>query len=235
MQIEKLQVLEDDTKKNQASKIKEEQDGGPQIEFGQPGYWDYQIKKLEQSYSQRLIDPQNKKLKYFHLIVSIVLFWDFFLTSFIIGNYKFYFDEKERTEGVFKNHVSNYQYICIIQSLDIILNFFKIEEMKQLVETPFKLGELYLKGNFVADVIAVIPYSAFNPYLLFFRYLKLLKFNTYLKYFEEFYAEILAYCLDIESIKIIMSMLKLLFQVIMVSHFFACFWVLIGQMDYEEY
>ena len=84
-------------------------------------------------------------------------------------------------------------------------------------------------------MIAVIPYSTFNPYLLFLRYLKLLKFNTYLKYLEEFYGGFLAYCLDIESIKIIMSMLKLLFQVIMVSHFFACFWLLIGQMDYQEY
>ena len=87
----------------------------------------------------------------------------------------------------------------------------------------------------MTDVIAVIPYSTFNPYLLFLRYLKLLKFNTYLKYFEEFYGGFLAYCLDIESIKIIMSMLKLLFQVIMVSHFFACFWLLIGLMDYEKY
>ena len=115
------------------------------------------------------------------------------------------------------------------------MNFFKIDEKKHLIETPFKIGELYLKGNFLTDVIAVIPYSTFNPYMLFLRYLKLLKFNTYLKYLEEFYGEILAYCLDIESIKIIMSMLKLLFQVIMVSHFFACFWVLIGEMDYIEY
>lgn len=81
---------------------------GPSVEFGQEGYWDHQIKKLEQSYSSRLIDAHNNKLKYFHLLVSVVLFCDFFLTSFIIGNYKFYFDEDERTNGVHKNHKTNY-------------------------------------------------------------------------------------------------------------------------------
>jgi len=36
-----------------------------------------------------LIDPNNSKLKKFHLLCSLALFVDFFLTSFIVGNYKF--------------------------------------------------------------------------------------------------------------------------------------------------
>lgn len=44
----------------------------------------------------------------------------------------------------------------------------------------------YLRGNLLTDIIAVIPYSMIYRPLIFLRYLKLLKYNVYLTYFEDF-------------------------------------------------
>lgn len=127
--METITELEDDKTKRRQSisnfglQEKEEE----QVEFGQDGYYDYLIRRIEKWYREKLIEPQNKKLKIFHLVVSVTLFFDFFLTSFILGNYKFYFDIEERQSGVFGNHETLYKFICAIQGMDILLNFFKVE------------------------------------------------------------------------------------------------------------
>lgn len=36
-----------------------------------------------------LIPPDNNKLKYFHLLVAIILYFDFYLTGCIMANHKF--------------------------------------------------------------------------------------------------------------------------------------------------
>jgi hypothetical protein len=36
-----------------------------------------------------MIDPTHKKLKTFHLLVSLTLYVDFWITSWILGNYRF--------------------------------------------------------------------------------------------------------------------------------------------------
>ena len=59
------------------------------------------------------------------------------------------------------------------------------------------------------------------------------KFNAHLDQIEAFFSNLLTSCINAKQVKFIMSMLRLLFQVIMVSHFFACLWVLIGQYNYE--
>ena len=48
----------------------------------------------------------------------------------------------------------------------------------------------YIKGDFLTDMIAVIPYSNIYRPLVFLRYIKLLKYNTYLTYFEDFVIEL---------------------------------------------
>lgn len=88
-------------------------------------------------------------------------------------------------------------------------------------------------GNLIIDIIAVIPYTIIYPYLICLRFLKLVKFNIYLSYFEEFLSDLMLSCLKIETIKIIINMLRLLVQIIMVSHFFACLWVLLGYYDMD--
>ena len=135
-------------------------------------------------YSKLLIFSQNKKLKYFNLIVSVTLFYDFILTGFIMANYNFMVGK----DFEFMEQEFSYVIICSIQILDITLNFFKCETTNRR-PNPREIMWQYLKGNFITDCIAVVPWSLINPILIFLRYLKLLKYNIYLKYFEDFIVE----------------------------------------------
>ena len=131
-----------------------------------------------QQYNKLLINPDNRKLQYFHLIVAITLFFDFFITGLILGNFLFLTGEQED----FINHERNYVYICIIQGTDILLNFFKGDYKKKSKGIFLS----YVKGNFLTDMIALVPYSLLIRPLIFLRYLKLLKYNVYLKYLEDY-------------------------------------------------
>lgn len=146
-----------------------------------------------QFYHKFLIDSKNKKLKYFHLVVSVTLFFDFYLTGLIMGNYQF----MSGMQTNYINHAEKYFYICFIQILDIFLNFFKMRETSNRYDQNAKeLMLLYLKGNFLPDVIAVVPYSILNPHYIFLRYLKLLKYNIYFKYVEEFLEVLFNSCMN---------------------------------------
>ena len=68
----------------------------------------------------------------------------------------------------------------------------------------------YLKGNFLIDVIAVIPYTILYPPLIPLRYLKLFKFNKYLEYFEIWFFDGFKSMIVQEMLNIIISMLRLL-------------------------
>lgn len=69
-----------------------------------------------------MIPPGSRKLKYFHLIVSLTLYVDFFMTSFILGNYRFHKGE----DPDFVNHKNIYVVVFSIQCTDILLTFLKI-------------------------------------------------------------------------------------------------------------
>ena len=45
--------------------------------------------KVFKFYEKLLVYPDNKRLRYFHLVVSLTLFFDFYLTGLIMGNYLF--------------------------------------------------------------------------------------------------------------------------------------------------
>jgi hypothetical protein len=165
------------------------------------------------------------------LLVAIALFYDFFLTGLIMGNYRFLMGE----DRDFMNHEFHYKLICIVQITDIVLNFLKSDSInRRKLSNPYRVFFSYIKGNFIPDIVAVIPYSVINPPLIFLRYLKLLKFNTYLMYIEDFIVEVFHHCMNSEQIKITISMFRLLVQVMLVSYFFACVWILIGQYNLVE-
>ena len=130
-----------------------------------------------------MIEPNSRKLKNFHLVVACALYMDFFLTGFILSNYKFLVGDPDTRE--FLNHDTLYTFITIVQVTDIVLNFFKIQivDVKEIRE-PITVAVNYLRGSFFLDVIAVVPYSIYNPNYIFLRYLKLVKFTTYQKYFN---------------------------------------------------
>ena len=85
----------------------------------------------------------------------------------------------------------------------------------------------YIRGSFLTDLIAFIPYSMIYRPLVFLRYIKLLKYNTYLAYFENFVIELCKF-MNYKQLQIFKSMFRLMFQLCMVSHLFASFWCLIG-------
>ena len=90
------------------------------------------------------------------------------------------------------NHKDGYAFICIIQSADILLNFVKLNgNLKKPNLNPMTIFKAYITGNFITDVIAVIPYSVIKPELIFLRYLKLMKFDTYFMYIEDVFTEYL--------------------------------------------
>ena len=124
-------------------------------------------------YKKHLIEPNNRKLKYFHLLVAAALLWDFILTGWIMSNYRFHIGR----EPDFLNHQKNYAFICFVQGVDIILNFLKIEiNSQKKIDDPKELFSNYIRGSFVTDCVAVFPYSTVKSSFIFLRYLKLIKF-----------------------------------------------------------
>lgn len=85
-----------------------------------------------------------------------------------------------------------------------------------------------MKSFFILDIIAVIPYSNFNPSLIPIRYFKIIKLPIYIEYCENIMIETFSYCLNPEKVQLVLKTNKLLFQLGIVSHFLACIWVHIG-------
>ena len=161
-------------------------------------------------WKNQLLRPQNRKLKYFHLLVALVLYFDFYLTGCILANFKF----THRLEGYdpfFLGHDGKYTFIGTIQVIDIILNFLKIPMIEgKVLDVPDQVALLYLKSSFIPDAIAVLPWVDLNPQYIFLRYLKLAKFNTYQGYFDEFVFEIATNFVANETVKSIISIFRLL-------------------------
>ena len=62
-----------------------------------------------------MISNTNRKLKAFNIVISIVLFVDIFITSFLIGNYNLIIDEESGKESTdFLNHHSIYTTVIAI-------------------------------------------------------------------------------------------------------------------------
>ena len=170
----------------------------------------------------------------FHLLVACINFWDFYITGLILGNYSF---QIGLSPG-FLNHRQSYVYICTIQSIDILLNFLKLEgHIKRNNINPMVLFKNYLMGTFVTDVIAVIPYSYFSPGFIFLRYLKIMKLNTYITYIEDSVTEYAILLINGQVIKELLNIFRLLMIIMIITHFFGCLWVWIGlyyKIKYEQ-
>ena len=101
--------------------------------------------------------------------------------------------------------------------------------MELKLETdPTIVAKNYLKGQFISDLIAVLPWSAINPSVVFLRYLKLRKFTVYQGYFDEFVAQLAKNSLNNEQIGKLIGAFNLFIKLAFVSHFLANVWVMIG-------
>ena len=69
-----------------------------------------------------MIEPENKKLRYFHIILALSFYVDIFVTSLLFANYEY---QQGRDHEFFNNHTI-YMYIIGLQIINIILSFFKM-------------------------------------------------------------------------------------------------------------
>ena len=93
------------------------------------------------------------------MLVALVLYFDFYLTGFILANYKF----KNKLPGYdpeFLGYKEKYKFIGLIQGIDIFLNFLKIPIIEGIViDVPAQVALLYAKSSFITDIIAVLPWA----------------------------------------------------------------------------
>ena len=151
--------------------------------------------KIKEYYRKCLIDPNNRKLKNFHLLFFFTLIWDFLLSGFIWSNYKFHLGE----DNNFMNHEQMYMVICTVQIIDIFLNFLKIKQNPtRRIDQPKELFDNYIKSTFVIDLIAVLPYSNFQSDIIYLRYLKLINFDKYLGYMIDNLFELISSYMNVE-------------------------------------
>lgn len=81
--------------------------------------------RMSKFFKNLMIEPKNRKLRNFHLVLAISFYLDFFLTGFIIGNYAF-LHNPDHAEDDFLYHENVYLFVIFVQATDILLNFFKI-------------------------------------------------------------------------------------------------------------
>lgn len=98
--------------KNKQDNKNNEDEDEELVDSDQPKVFFLQVwkEKFLSTYEKMLINPTNKKLSYFHLLVSICSFSDIFLTGVILSNYRFtlgYDDD-------FMNHRISYTLICFV-------------------------------------------------------------------------------------------------------------------------
>jgi len=80
----------------------------------------------------------------------------------------------------------------------------------------------------VVDLVCIFPYSLIKSEMIFLRWLKVAQFNNYLGYFTDFISGICQGILNPEQIKYMVNVFKLFLQIMIVSHFCACIWLLTG-------
>lgn len=116
---------------------------------------------------------------------------------------------------------------------DVGLTFFKVIKDDGIIKVsePFEVAVNYLKFEFFIELVAVLPFSILNRQLIILRFLKISKFVSYQKYIDELVTELTQNYLNIEQIRKLNSVLKILFKLLFISHIMANIWVLIGQYE----
>ena len=191
------------------------------------------LKKIKQKIKEDyMIDPDNKKLRTFHLLLALTFYVDIIMTSLMIGNYDFQIgNDKE-----YLNHQSVYYCIIMIQSIDIALNFIKIQVVDiNKVDEPGEVAAQYLKGPFTSDVIAVFPYNIFYPNYIFLRLIRARRYKLYQEYVSKWIIETATDLIDQDVIKKLVETFNLTLMLVLLSHFFACVWILMGLTRLREH
>ena len=79
--------------------------------------------------------------------------------------------------------------IILTQIFDVIKNFFVIVKLENSeLRLPYEIAHLYLRTNFIVDVIALLPFNdLLGKKYIVIRLLKVKHWKKIEKYFDEFF------------------------------------------------
>lgn len=181
-----------------------------------------------------MIQPNTRKMKVLEFMVSIMLYADLVLTCLLLGNLHYQQDAAEEVDWL--GHHTWFTFIIAVQGTDILLNFFKVvvQDVHKL-DTFVDKAHNYLKFYFWVDVISTIPYHALNKKLLWLRLVKMARFRSCQRFLVDTLTEVLQDYVANDNLKKWLDTLSMIMMLLLVSHFFACIWILIGMhLDQEE-
>lgn len=190
--------------------------------------------KCNERLKKLMINPsQSKKLKYFHVLLAVTLYFDIIMTSILMGHWEFLQNDYSQS----MNHQTVFTVIIIIQGIGILLNFVKAQVIDvQLEDNPTKVALNYINGTFIYDAISIVPYNIVKKDFLILRLLKIRKFQMYQGFIESFLIEnSSALLMSNESMIKLVEFLNMATQLVLISHFFACLWILIGEYRRHRY
>ena len=83
---------------------------------------------------------------------------------------------------------------------------------------------------FLYDAVSIVPYNIVKKNFLVLRLIKIKKFTMYQGFLNDFLLENSSFFLmSNESMIKLVEFLNMTIQLILLSHFFACLWILIGE------
>lgn len=174
-----------------------------------------------------MIDPKNLKLNLFHLILTIVFYVDVVMTCFLISNY--YYQRGVDGYENYMNHVNIFHLINAIEGIDIVLNFFKIHKIDIVeINDPFEIALKYLEGEFWLDIVSVIPYNMYWPQYIWVRLIRARNNKIYTEYIITISTHISSDIIDPVTLRKIIDSWNTGIKLVLVAHFFACIWILVG-------
>lgn len=110
--------------------------------------------------NKQMIKPDNPRLVNFRFIVTMAWYFDFGMTTFLISNYWYMRGDKQYENFIY--HKEWFYYIIIVQVLAILSNFIVIvHQDHDQITLPLEIAKVYIKGNFVVDLISVFPYHLY--------------------------------------------------------------------------
>ena len=100
----------------------------------------------------------------------------------------------------------------------------------QYEDNPTIIALYYIKGSFIYDAISIVPYNIVRKNLLVLRLIKLKNYTMYQGFLNDFLLENSSFFLmSNEGMIKLVEFLNMIMQLILLSHFFACLWILIGE------
>lgn len=104
-----------------------------------------------------------------------------------------------------------------------------------MLNTPTEIASNYLNSHFITDVISVYPYNVSYPQFLVLRFCKIRRLSQAQQYLEKFISDALADYIDNELLKKLIDTFSMIVVLFLISHFFACIWMLLGLKELIKY